>query len=259
MARILYIDPVGDDSWLAPIRSYLEKFAAPDTHLDVRCLRKGLPEHLTYHTYEAMVGPDLLHAVRRAEQDGYDACIIGCYYDPFLTEARELCTTMVVTAPAEAALHLGMTLGDTCTTIVVGRKCIPEMRRYAGHLGYGGRMASFRAIDIDVLDLQEQPGITEDRIRDEVRKAIAEDGAECILLGCTMQLGFFQQLQEEFHVPVIDAMIAPLKYAEFLCECRRAAGWYFSKAGLYAGPDPSELQAWGTETLFGLGPAKEGE
>lgn len=249
--KICYIDPVGDSSWVENIRAYLSRYAAPGTEVAVRALRRGLPEHLTYCAYEAMIGPDLLHAVKQAEQEGFDGCIIGCFYDPFLTAAREVCSRMVVTAPAEAALHLGATLGDTFSTIVVGRKSVPEMRSYARALGFGERQASFRALDIDVLELQEDPGRTEARLRGEIAKAIAEDGAESILLGCTMQLGFFEQAQEEFGVPVIDAMVAPLKYAEFLCECRRAAGWYFSKIGRYAAPDADELARWGTETLRG--------
>lgn len=252
MKRILFINPVGYAGWDREVREYLEPYKDEDTELDVVSLSPGLPQHLEYHYYEALIGADLLHAVKRAEVDGYDGCVIGCYYDPFLKEAREICERMVVTAPAEAAMHIGTTLADTFSTIVVRRKCIPDMRSNVYNHGFERQLASFRSLEIGVHELKKDPERTKNRMREAIHEAIEKDGAEAILLGCTIQLGFFRALQEEFGVPVIDANIAPLKYAEFLCGLKQKAGWYFSQKALYETPSRTELAAWGVEERFGV-------
>lgn len=250
--KLLFINPVGHDAWDREIQAYLEPYKEESTQLDVVSLKAGLPQHLEYHYYEALIAPELLHTVKKAEQDGYDGCIIGCYYDPFLKEAREICEKMVVTAPAEAAMHIGTTLGSSFSTIVVRRKCIPDMRANIFQHGYLNKLASFRSLEIGVHELQNDPEYTKERMRREIRAAIEEDGAEAILLGCTIQLGFFRTLQEEFGVPVIDANIAPLKYAEFLCGLKEKTGWYFSKKALYETPPRQEIKAWGLEKAGGV-------
>jgi len=55
-------------------------------------------------------------------------------------------------------------------------------------------------------------------------------------------------------VPVIDAVTAPFKYAEFLAELAERFGWYPSRAGGSEAPPQEELEAWG---LFD-GPAAVG-
>lgn len=250
--KILFINPVGHAAWDRELKEYLGPVKEEDTQLEVVSLKPGLPEHLEYHYYEALIAAELLHTVKRAEKEGYDGCVIGCYYDPFLREAREICEHMVVTAPAEAAMHIGTTLAASFSTVVVRRKCIPDMRGNVFQHGFMHKLASFRTLEIGVHELQKDPEFTKQRMREEIRAAIDEDGAEAVLLGCTIQMGFFRTLQEEFGVPIIDANIAPLKYAEFLCGLKEKAGWYFSKKALYETPQREELRQWGVEKTFGV-------
>jgi len=65
-----------------------------------------------------------------------------------------------------------------------------------------------------------------------------------IVLGCTAEFGFFEQLQDDLGVPVIDATVAPFKYAELLGELARI-GWRPSEVGGYAPPPRAELEAFG--------------
>ncbi|MBA4698302.1 MAG: hydantoin racemase [Ruminococcus sp.] len=248
--KILFINPVGHDIWNKEVEEYLSSYKDEETQLEVTSLGAGLPEHLEYNYYEVLIAEKLLHRIKKAENEGYDACIIGCYYDPFLQAAREICEKMVVTAPAEAAMHIGSTLGSSFSVLVVRNKTMPEMKVNVYHHGFGNYLASFRSLEIGVQKLQEDPEYTKERMRQEIKKAVEEDQAEVVLLGCTIQMGFFRQLQEEFQVPVIDANIAPLKYAEFLCELKEKAGWYFSKRGIYEGPQQEEIKKWGIEEYF---------
>jgi allantoin racemase len=64
------------------------------------------------------------------------------------------------------------------------------------------------------------------------------------MLGCTAEFGFYEQLQVELGVPVIDATVAPFKYAELLGELARL-GWRTSELGGSAPPPKDEVAAFG--------------
>jgi len=70
-----------------------------------------------------------------------------------------------------------------------------------------------------------------------------------IVLGCTAEFGFYEELQEELGVPVIDATVGPFKYAELLGELARL-GWRTSEVGGYARPPRDEMAAFGLDSLL---------
>ena len=74
-----------------------------------------------------------------------------------------------------------------------------------------------------------------------------------IILGCTIQFGFYKELQEYVGVPVIDAILAPLKYAEFLVEIQQKFGWCHSKRFGFETPPASEIKEWGLAQQYGFG------
>jgi len=250
MSKILFIDPVGTDLFDQPIQEFLETAKAPETELDVVSLKRG-PMHLEYHYYEALILADTLHVVRQAELDGYDAAVIGCFYDPGLYEAREITDRLVVTAPAEAAMHIATTLGHTFSILVGRKKWIPKMHENVVKYGFSDQLASFKSLDMGVYDFQKDPKETARRMRAAAKEAVEKDGAEVIILGCTIEFGFYKELQEEFQVPVIDAVLAPLKYAEFLVDLRDRFGWSHSKVYGYQSPPRDEIESWKLEEQYG--------
>ncbi|MCD6495211.1 hydantoin racemase [Candidatus Bipolaricaulota bacterium] len=251
MSKILFIDPVGTDLFDQPIKEYLETAKRSETQVDVVSLKRG-PMHLEYHYYEALILADTLHTVRKAELDGYDAAVIGCFYDPGLLEAREIAERMVVTAPAEAAMHIATTLGHTFSILVGRRKWIPKMHENVAKYGFSDQLASFKSLGMGVYDFQKDPAVTAQRMRDAAREAVEVDGAEVIILGCTIEFGFYKELQEELGVPVIDAILAPFKYAEFLSELKGRFEWTHSKVYGYESPPRSEITEWKIEEQYGL-------
>ena len=110
--------------------------------------------------------------------------------------------------------------------------------------GLKDRLASFRSINMGVLEFQVKKNETERKLIEEGKKAVEEDGAEVLILGCTVEFGFYKKMQKELNVPVIDATIAPLKYAEFLIDLKRSAGIWHSKKGKYESPPIDEILEW---------------
>jgi allantoin racemase len=247
MTRVLWINPLGTDVFDEPIRTELERVKHSETEVEVRSLGRG-PLHLEYACYEAAAVPDILATLVQAEREGFDAAVIGCFYDTGLRPARELTTRMAVAAPCESAVHIAATLGDSFSVVVGRRKWVPEMRDNVLRYGYRGRLASFKVLELGVHDFQADPSETHRRIAAAGREAVEEDGAEVIVLGCTAEFGFFERLQETLGVPVIDATVAPFKYAELLGDVARL-GWLPSKVGGYASPPEAELEAFGLAQL----------
>lgn len=249
MRKVLYIHPV--DGVDAELEAYLQGVKGQRTELTVSVLDRA-PKHLEYHYYGTLVQADLIHRVLLAEREGYDAAILGCFYDPGLREAREIASRIVVMAPAESSLHLASMLGHRFSVLVGRRKWIPGMLDNVVRYGLASRLASFRPVGLGVLEFHKNPQLTARRLEEEGRKAIAEDGAEVIVLGCTMQYGFFRELQEKLQVPVIDPLVASVKMAELFIDLRERFGWLPSKAGEYESPPLVEMASWRLPHTYGV-------
>lgn len=242
--RILWINPINElAASNRSIAEYINIAKRADTYVDVVALKRG-PMHLNYYYYDALIIGDTLHQVKRAEKEGYDAAIIGCFYDPGLREAREITNRIVIAAPAEASILIAAGLGHRFSIIVASDKCIPKMYENVVNYGLINRLASFESVDLEVNDFQKDKTETMRRIHKAAERAIHEKFAEVIILGCTMEFGFYKELQEELKIPVIDAIVAPIKYAEFMIELRKNFGWGHSKICSYKSPPISEIKEW---------------
>ncbi len=251
MSKILWINPVGTDIFNNMFREGLEKIKQPQTQIDVVSLKKG-PMHLEYRYYEALIVPETLHLIKEAENNGYDAAVIGCFYDPGLNDAKQIVDKMAVTAPEEACVHLASTMGYKFSVIVTEDLCIPQMMDNIILYGLKDKVASFKSLGMGVHDLHKDERKTIEILKSKAKEAIEKDGAEVIILGCTIQFGFYKELQDYLKVPVIDAIIAPFKYAEYLAELKNRFGWIHSKKCGFQSPIVSEIKEWKLEEQFNI-------
>lgn len=240
--RILWISAIGPHRSKDDARAYIESKTRPDTELEYVTLDRG-PSHLEYYYYESLVLPDLLHEVKRGENEGYDATVLGCFYDLGLEEARELSDAMPVTAPAESTTHLAATMGDTFSIIVGRRKWVPQMRDRVRAYGLDDRLASFEPVGCGVLDFQVDPAETHERLLEAGRRAVEDEGAEVLILGCASEYGFYEDLQDALGVPVLDPTVVPLKTAELKIDLAEY-GWVHSNVGGYESPPIDEIREW---------------
>jgi allantoin racemase len=241
--RILWIDPIGTDQFSYDVANILRQVRHDGTEIDVVYLAADRPKHLEYHAYEALVIGDIVRLAYAASAE-YAAIVIGCFYDVGLREAREVSGRAVVTAPCQSAVSIAAQLGNTFSVLVGRRKWIPKMRENVRIYGYEHRLASMRPLELGVHDFQADHQRTCDRLLTEGRQAIEQDGAEVLILGCTAEYGFHETMQAELGVPVIDAVLAPFKFAEFLAEAAHRFGWYPSRKWGSEAPPAAEIEAW---------------
>jgi allantoin racemase len=243
MPKIAYIDPVGPEGACYSLKKGLEGIKQKETKVDFIHLNRG-PRHLEYRYYESLIIPDLLHTIKNLEKKGYDAAIIGCFYDPGILAAREIANRIIVTAPAEASLNLAATLGYKFSIIVGRGKWIPRIMENIEFYGLKNKLASFKILELGALEFYKDEVFTKKKLKEKAIEAVEKDRAEVIVLGCTMQFGFYKELQEHMKVPVIDPVIASFKYAEYLVELRDRFGWQISKRYTFESPPFSEIRKW---------------
>lgn len=245
-SKILWVNPLGIDDHDQAMSDYMGTIKSAGTSIDTMSFQMSAsPNHLEYRTYEALIVGDTIRAARHAAQSNYDAMVIGCFYDPGLEDAREISGDTIVVAPCQASVQIAANLCNRFSVIVGRDKWIEQMSERVHTYGYGSRLASMRSIDIGAYHLQDDCELTINRILDAGRKAIEEDKAEALILGCTCNFGLFEAVQEELGVPVIDPICASLKTAEHLAGLKRQFAWTPSRVGSCEPPPEAELEAFG--------------
>ena len=242
--KMLWINPVGTSLFDPAVAELLQKSARQGTVVDVVSLPEDRPKHLEYHAYEGLVIGDIV-SITRARSRDYDAIVIGCFYDPGLREAREVSGRAVVVAPCQASLVYVSHLANAFSVIVGRKKWIPKMEENVHMYGYGRHLRSMRPVELGVYDFQKDREFTARRLMEEGKRAVEEDLAEALILGCTIEFGFHEKMQDKLGVPVVDAILAPFKLAELLAETAHAFGWLPSRAGGGETPPDQEVREMG--------------
>src|SRR5262249_3818456 len=153
MTRIYWLNPVGTNEYDPLMVEALQREVDLDTEVVVDSLSEG-PCHLEFHYYGALALPESIRRLQEAERDGFDAAVMGCFYDPALKEIRGVIVEMPVVFPAEACTYLAATMGDKFSILVGRQKWVPAMRDSVERYGLGGKLASFVTLDMGVQDFQ---------------------------------------------------------------------------------------------------------
>jgi len=228
--RIMVINPNTSSGMTNHIRLELEAVRAPTTQLTVVNPDHG-PESIESAYEESSAIPPTLELVRKAEREGYEAVVLACFSDPGLEAAREAVSIPVV-GIGECALHVGAMLGFKFSILTSFAERVPSKERQVVSRGLGSALASVRPLDMAVLEMEADPERSKARILDVAGRAVRDDGAEVIILGCAGLAGYASDVEREIGVPVLDPTAVALKMAEVFA----SLGLKPSKRGLYASP-----------------------
>jgi len=178
---------------------------------------------------EAMCVPGLLDII--GTTDGFDAVVIACFDDTGLDAARCL-TDRAVVGIGEAAYHMASMLANKFSVVTTLARSVPALEHNLTRYGLASRCARVRASDVPVLELERPGSDARTRISAEVGRAVAEDRAEAIVLGCAGMADLAASLSAEHGLPVIDGVVS----AVALCESMVRLGLKTSRLGGYAPP-----------------------
>ena len=105
---------------------------------------------------------------------------------------------------------------------------------------------------MSTLEVDQDPAGAMRSIVEEARKAVEQDHAEVICLGCAGMAGLEDAITSELGVPVIDGVGAAVRFAEAVV----GLGLKTSKVSTYAKPNAKRIIGWPLSEALGLRPRR---
>lgn len=227
--RILVVNPNTTASMTATVADAARRIANPAT--DILAVTSSMgPVSIEGYYDEAFAVPGLLLEIAKGEREGADAAIIACFDDTGLDAARALANIPVI-GICEAAVSATAFIAQRFTIVTTMERSRLPLEHLVHRYGMSAR-CKVRAADIPVLSLEDPASNARERLRGEIERALKEDRAEAIVLGCAGMADLTAELRAEFGVPVVDGVAAAVKQAEGLV----AMGLSTAKNGAYASP-----------------------
>jgi allantoin racemase len=134
----------------------------------------------------------------------------------------------------EAAFHLASLIAHRFSVVTTLSRSIAPIEANLAKYGLAPRCARVRACEVPVLALDDAASGAREKLSQEIDRAMADDGAEAIVLGCAGMADLAAALARRHRLPVVDGVAAAVKLAEALV----ALGLATSKRGPYAPPLP---------------------
>jgi len=230
--NILLVNPNTTASMTAKAADAARDVVGSDTQIIATNPVRG-PASIQGYYDAALCVPELLTTI--AQHPQADAIVIACFDDTGLDAVR--CTTEVpVIGIGEAAFHAASMLSCKFSVITTLSRSVPGIEANLTRYGLMSRCARVRATDVPVLALEQNDPATLKRIEDEVQRAIDEDQADAIVLGCAGMTDLMSRLHRQFRLPVVDGVVCAAVFAEALVR----TGLQTSKIGGYADPSTAE-------------------
>ena len=200
--KILIINPNSDDSMTEAILATAAEFVWND--FDIECKSTpGAPSFIETYADAAAAFPGMIKLI----QENHISCegfVIACHSDPNLDVMKEI-THKPVVGIGESSMKLASMLGHRFSVISDNPHSIPNKEALVHKYHLDGMLASVRAPEENIMDADEP-----EKYYQTARKAIDEDGAEVIVLGCAAMTGMSQTLQKRLQAPVLDGIVCAL-------------------------------------------------
>ncbi|MDZ5601647.1 aspartate/glutamate racemase family protein [Pseudomonas sp. RP23018S] len=169
----------------------------------------------------------------------YDAVIQAGYGEHGREGLQELLDVPVVDI-TDAAASTAMYLGHAYSVVTSLDRTVPLIEDRLKLSGLYDRCASVRASGLAVLELEADPQRAVQAIVEQAERAVRDDKAEVICLGCGGMAGLDEQIRQRTGVPVVDGVSAAVTIAESLVRL----GLSTSKVRTYATPRAKKVIGW---------------
>ena len=231
--NLMILNPNSTASMTDAIVTAARRAALPTTAITAVTGAFPAPASVEGHADAALAIPPILAAIRAAERGKSppSAIIIACFDDPGLLAAREVARAPVL-GIAQSAIQVAMLIAARFSIVTTLPRAVPVIEDLVQTYGASHACRKVRSVDLPVLALESDPDKAFARLVAEGRRAMTEDGAEAIVLGCAGMAEMCENLSEALGLPVIDGVVAAVKLAEALA----SGGFATSKVGSLAYP-----------------------
>jgi allantoin racemase len=189
-----------------------------------------------FESYLSAVG--LMDAVA-SYPEPFDAVIQAGFGEHGREGLQELLDVPVIDI-TEAAAHTACLLGHRYGVVTTLDRAVPQITDRLRVAGLDDRCATVRATGLSVLQLEDDPATAVAVIVEQAKRAVTDDGAEVLVLGCGGMAGLDDAVRQATGVPVVDGVAAAVVLAEGLVR----QGLTTSKVGAYAPPRRKNVTGW---------------
>jgi len=236
--RLLIVNPNSSETVTAAIMESARRGAAPGTEL-IPVTTKGGTRNIDSAFGDYLSGAYMLRtcleAVRLHRPDAVVLAGFGRVGIDALKEALDI----PVVSISEASMAVASLLGHRFSTLTMLDQFIPYQQDLVRLYGFEAKCASVRAINVNVEECVTNREETLRQLKAEIRKVVAEDRAEVVILACAGLCGYDAELARLAGVPVLDPVAVGVKVAEGLV----GLGLRHSKVRKFAHP-PQDLEAY---------------
>ena len=232
--RYRIIVPANTGAFNERMREAVAPVLAPDVELDVTNITAGS------HCIECRAdlftnAPHVMELARETEQEGYDGIFVTDFDMCGVEPSRELVSIPIVGGFRPSA-YTAMMLAQQFSIVTIADSTVALQRQHIRRFQIEGNFASIRPINVNVPDL-DKLDIVIPKVFEQAQKAIEDDGAEAIILGCTGFIGVAAEVQNllaniGIDAPVIDPNQAAICYLDLLVRnCKSQSRLTYSWAG----------------------------
>ena len=226
--KLCVINPNTTASMTAKVGEAAKAAASPGVEIRATNPEFGPPSIEGYFD-EAFAVPGLIAEMAKAPDA--DAFIVACFDDTGLEAARSM-TDKPVIGIGEAAFHIASLIAEKFSVVTTLARSIAPIEKNLAKYGLISRCARVRASNVAVLALEEPGSNARKTIAAEIARALDEDGAEAIVLGCAGMTDLARDLERQAGVPVLDGVACAVSLAESMARL----GLKTSKRNTYAVP-----------------------
>lgn len=248
--RILVLNPNTSAAMTAEIAAAAQAAAQPGTEIACRSPLFGAEAiDSAAESYLSAVG--VMDLVDRITADGewdFDVVVLAGFGEHGRDALAEMLAVPVFDI-AECAAHVAHLIGRRFSVVTTLARSIPAIEDRLLLAGLNAHCASVRACGLGTAEVDADPAGAVQAIVDAAARAVAEDGADVICLGCAGMAGVTAAISAKLGVPAVDGVAAAVALAQAVV----GLGLSTSKAGLYApGPD-NPRSHWPLSTSLGSG------
>ncbi|OBF35895.1 Asp/Glu/hydantoin racemase [Mycobacterium sp. ACS1612] len=247
--KILLLNPNTSDTMTAEIAAAAAAVAAVDTEIVTRHPRFGAAaiDSAAESYLSAVAVMDLVATMLAAGEFDYQAVILAGFGEHGKDALQEMLSVPVLDI-AEAAAHVAHLIGRRFSVVTTLARSIPPIEDRLKLAGLDAHCASVRACGLGIAEVDADPAAAVAAIVDEAAKAISEDGADVVCLGCAGMAGVTAAITAKLGVPAVDGVAAAVALAQALA----GLGLSTSKVGAHAAGPDNPRSHWPLSTALGL-------
>ncbi|RCG32511.1 Asp/Glu/hydantoin racemase [Sphaerisporangium album] len=235
--RILVVNPNTSESMTRAIGETARRAASPGTEILAVQPLYG-PEAIDCAMESHLSAVAVMDRVLTFGEP-YDAVVMAGFGEHGREGVQEIVDVPVLDI-AECSAHVAQLIGRSYSVVTTLPRSVAAIEDRLRLAGLADRCASVRSCGLSTLDVDRDPAAAMEAIVAEAARAVREDRAEVICLGCGGMAGLDEAITARLGVPVVDGVAAAVRLAEALV----GLGLSTSKVCTYAPPDPKEITGW---------------